>query len=45
MTHPHPLTSSQCELLGGVAELYALPDLRPIALNPTLRFGLIADPQ
>ncbi|MGK3115444.1 metallophosphoesterase [Candidatus Pantoea formicae] len=45
MTHPHPLTSSQRELLGDVAELYALPDLRPIALNPTLRFGLIADPQ
>ncbi|WP_084934903.1 metallophosphoesterase [Pantoea rwandensis] len=45
MTHPHPLTSSQRELLGDVAELYALPDLRPTALDRTLRFGLIADPQ
>lgn len=45
MTHPHPLTSSQRELLGDVAELYALPDLRPTVLDRTLRFGLIADPQ
>lgn len=45
MTHPHPLTTSQRELLGDVAELYALPDLRPTALGPTLRFGLMADPQ
>lgn len=45
MTNPHPLTSSQRELLGDVAELYALPDVRHRALDSTLRFGLIADPQ
>ncbi|ALV92285.1 MULTISPECIES: metallophosphoesterase [Pantoea] len=45
MTNPHPLTSLQRELLGDVAELYAMPDLRANPLNSTLRFGLIADPQ
>ncbi|MBK0123811.1 metallophosphoesterase [Pantoea sp. S61] len=45
MTHPHPLTSLQRELLGDVAELYALPDLRPAMRDNVLRFGVIADPQ
>ena len=45
MTIPHPLTSSQRELLGDVAELYALPDLRPAMMDNVLRFGVIADPQ
>ncbi|PJZ05889.1 hypothetical protein PRCB_03960 [Pantoea rodasii] len=45
MTIPHPLTSLQRELLGDVAELYAAPDLRAKALDSTLRFGVIADPQ
>jgi hypothetical protein len=45
VSNPHPLTSLQRELLGDVAELYAMPDLRANPLNSTLRFGLIADPQ
>ncbi|WP_336778371.1 metallophosphoesterase [Pantoea sp. USHLN256] len=45
MSYPHPLTALQRELLGDVAELYALPHLRAAPLNGTLRFGLIADPQ
>lgn len=45
MSYPHPLTSLQRELLGDVAELYALPGVRSAPLSSTLRFGLIADPQ
>lgn len=45
MSYPHPLTELQRELLGDVAELYALPDVRSAPLSSTLRFGLIADPQ
>jgi len=45
MTHPQPLTSLQRELLGDVAGLYDLPDVRESLSGSTLRFGLIADPQ
>lgn len=45
MSYPHPLTALQRELLGDVAELYALPNVRSAPLSNTLRFGLIADPQ
>lgn len=45
MSYPHSLNPLQRELLGDVARLYALPNLRSAPLNSTLRFGLIADPQ
>jgi 3',5'-cyclic AMP phosphodiesterase CpdA len=45
VSYPQPLTLLQRELLGDVARLYALPDVRPAPRSSTLRFGLLADPQ
>jgi len=45
VSYPYSLNPLQRELLGDVARLYALPNVRSAPLNSSLRFGLVADPQ